>query len=70
MSQRTPGYRFQYQVPPTSPAFSMIRIDPTPAWRSRAPASRPPKPPPMTTASTSSVSGARVKSGSACGSSA
>ena len=27
MSQWMPGYRFQYQVPPKSPPFSITRID-------------------------------------------
>jgi hypothetical protein len=42
----------------------MTRMSSNPALRSQAPASRPPKPPPMIATSTSSVSGARVKPGS------
>ena len=68
MSQWMPGYRFQYQVPPKSPPSSRTRIESTPAWRSRAPASSPPNPPPTIAASTRSSSGSRVNSGSAYGS--
>jgi hypothetical protein len=38
----------------------MMRMSLTPASRSRAPASMPEKPPPMTTTSISSFSGGRV----------
>lgn len=58
-SQWIPGYRFQYQVPPTSPASSIIRTEANPASRRRAPVSRPPNPAPTTSTSTRSVSGAR-----------
>ena len=68
-SQAAPGYRFQYQVPPTSPPCSISRILPNPASRIRAPASSPPKPAPMIATSTSSVSGSRVKPASTYGSS-
>jgi hypothetical protein len=35
MSQRSPGYRFQYQVPPKSPPFSITRKLSMPACRNR-----------------------------------
>ena len=60
-----PGYRFQYQVPPTSAALSINRMLCTPSSRNRAPVSSPPKPAPMIATSTSSDSGSRVKCGSA-----
>ena len=37
-SHITPGYRFQYQVPPMPPAWSTMRIRSMPALRSWAPA--------------------------------
>ena len=61
-SQRIPGYRFQYHVPPKSAPFSMIRMSSTPAWRRRPAAMSPENPPPTMATSTKSVSGARVKS--------
>jgi hypothetical protein len=42
----------------------MMRMSFTPASRSRAAASNPPKPPPMTMTSIASFRGARVKPGS------
>jgi hypothetical protein len=45
VSHCAPGYRFQYQVPPKSPPFSMI-LTSTPASRIRAAATRPANPPP------------------------
>ena len=67
-SHMQPGYRFQYQVPPKSAAFSMIRKLVMPRRTRPMPASIPAKPPPRTTTSTVSVIGSRVKSGSAHGS--
>ena len=61
-SQAMPGYRFQYQVPPTSAALSISRMLCTPSSRSRAPVRRPPNPAPMIATSTSSVNGSRVNS--------
>src|SRR3989344_5933766 len=66
-SQAQPGYRFQYQVPPKSPALSMILKLSMPASRSLPAQSRPPNPPPMTSTSSSSTMGSRVKSGSKSG---
>ena len=60
ISHCTPGYWFQYQVPPNSAPVSIIRMLSTPNWRSRAPAKSPLNPVPMMTTSTSSVSGSRV----------
>ena len=48
VSHCAPGYRFQYQVPPKPPPFSMIRTS-TPASRRRAAVTRPAKPPPTQT---------------------
>ena len=67
VSHCAPGYRFQYQVPPKSPPFSMIRTS-TPASRSRAPTTRPANPPPTHTTVRWSVRGARSVHG-VCGSS-
>src|ERR1022692_1135939 len=53
MSQRAPGYRFQYQVPPTSPAASNTLVD-MPSCRRRYSRYNPEKPAPTTTTSTSS----------------
>src|SRR5713101_657676 len=69
MSHCAPGYRFQYQVPPKSPAFSITRMRSMPASRSLAAVIRPPRPPPMITTSTSSRSGSRTKPGAMYGSS-
>ena len=63
VSHWAPGYRFQYQVPPTSPPLSMIRTRPTPASTSLAAVSRPAKPAPITATVTSSVTGSRASSG-------
>ena len=38
-----PGYRFQYQVPPTSAALSISRMLSTPSSRSRAPVEQSPE---------------------------
>src|SRR5262245_46959869 len=54
-----PGYRFQYHAPPTSPPPSMMQTSSTPACLSRAPVTRPAKPPPMNATVTSSRRGAR-----------
>src|SRR5882757_3611173 len=51
MSQRAPGYRFQYQVPPTSSASSST-TDVNPASRSRCRRYRPANPAPTTATST------------------
>ena len=67
-SQAMPGYRFQYQVPPTSAALSISRMLCTPSSRSRAPVRSPPNPAPMIATSTSSDNGSRVNSGSLQGS--
>ena len=64
MSQEAPGYRFQYQVPPKSPPFSMILKSSIPASRNLAPASIPPNPPPMMTTSASSLMASRESSSS------
>ena len=48
VSHCAPGYRFQYQVPPKPPPFSMI-LTSTPASRSRAAVTRPANPPPTQT---------------------
>src|SRR5665213_397378 len=50
MSQRAPGYRFQYQVPPTSPASSSSTVE-RPALRNRCRRYRPAKPAPTTATS-------------------
>ena len=63
MSHITPGYRFQYQVPPMPPAWSMMRIRSIPALRRFAPARTPAIPPPTITTSTSSASGSRSTTG-------
>ena len=63
-----PGYRFQYQVPPKSPAFSTMRKSVTPRLIRLTPSIMPPKPPPTMTASVSSTTGSRVKPGSTQGS--
>src|SRR6266700_2549522 len=52
MSQRAPGYRFQYQVPPTSPASSNAMAE-NPSSRSRYSMYRPENPAPTTATSTS-----------------
>ena len=57
MSQEAPGYLFQYHVPPKSPPFSMILKLSMPASLNLAPASIPPKPPPIITTSISSLIG-------------
>src|SRR5438105_2244860 len=49
-SQRAPGYRFQYQVPPTPPPASNARAE-KPSERSRCSMYIPAKPAPTTTAS-------------------
>src|ERR1700733_3397469 len=54
MSQRAPGYRFQYQVPPTSSASSSATTV-KPALRRRCRRYRPAKPAPTTATSTSSA---------------
>lgn len=51
-SDIAPGYWFQYQVPPTSPAASMALVL-SPSSRSRFSWYRPPKPAPTTSASIS-----------------
>src|SRR6185312_8613268 len=56
-----PGYRFQYQVPPTSAPRSTMRMLSTPRSRSRAAVSSAEKPPPMNSTSTSSAIGARAR---------
>src|SRR5579859_7877617 len=62
MSTRAPGYRFQYQVPPTpSPASRPITV--RPSWRSRYSAYRPEKPAPTTTTSAVSVSAVLICAG-------
>ena len=53
------GYRFQYQVPPTSAALSISRMLSTPSSRNRAPVSNPPNPAPTNATSTSSMTGER-----------
>ena len=53
-SQRAPGYRFQYQVPPTSPPASNTWAL-KPSSRRWCSMHRPPKPAPTMTASTSPV---------------
>lgn len=58
-SQAAPGQRFQYQVPPKSPALSMIRKSLIPALVSSAPRHNPPNPPPKTKKSVSMSSGSR-----------
>src|SRR3954468_13474827 len=58
-SQRAPGYRFQYQVPPTPPPASNTRAE-KPSPRRRCSMYIPAKPAPTTTASkTAPTSGAR-----------
>ena len=57
VSQAAPGYRFQYHVPPKSPPFSIMRMSSKPSSLKRAPAIRPPNPPPIIATSTSSVNG-------------
>src|SRR6266851_8571506 len=54
MSQRAPGYRFQYQVPPTSSASSNTTVV-KPALRNRCRRYRPANPAPTTTTSTCCV---------------
>src|ERR1700674_114888 len=54
MSQRAPGYRFQYQVPPTSPASSSTAVL-KPALRNRCRRYRPANPAPTTATSTCCV---------------
>src|SRR5229473_4003050 len=54
MSQRAPGYRFQYQVPPTSLASSNTAVV-KPALRNRYRRYRPANPAPTTTTSTCCV---------------
>src|SRR5947209_8774148 len=61
MSQRAPGYRFQYQVPPTSSASSNATVV-KPALRSRCRRYRPAKPAPTTVTSTCCVLPLRVAS--------
>src|ERR1700688_4694034 len=56
-SHRAPGYRFQYQVPPTSPPCSKTRTD-SPSPRSRYSMYSPAKPAPTTTTSQVAVSAA------------
>src|SRR5262245_43988616 len=51
MSQRAPGYRFQYQVPPTSSAASKACAE-NPDWRRRWSRYSPANPAPTTTTST------------------
>ena len=63
-SHMQPGYRFQYQVPPKSPAFSTIRKSRMPSLVRLMAVSMPPKPPPTMTTSVSSTIGSRVKPGS------
>ena len=58
-----PGYRFQYQVPPKSPPFSMILKSVMPSLVRLAPVSMPPKPPPTMTTWVSSVIGSRTIGG-------
>jgi hypothetical protein len=62
-SHITPGYRFQYQVPPTPPAWSTIRIRSSPAWRSARRRADRRCPPPTITTSTSSVTGSPIGDG-------
>ena len=52
MSQRAPGYLFQYQVPPTSSAVSSTRVE-NPRPRRRCSRYSPAMPAPTTTTSTS-----------------
>ena len=59
VSHCAPGYRFQYQVPPKSPPFSMMRTSDTPASMRRAPVTRPAKPPPTNAKVTWSVLASR-----------
>src|ERR1700704_4846230 len=54
MSQRAPGYRFQYQVPPTSSASSNTTVV-KPASRNRCRRYRPANPAPTTATSTCCV---------------
>src|SRR4051794_32001939 len=54
MSQRAPGYRFQYHVPPTSSAASSTRAV-MPSSRRRCNRYMPAKPAPTTTTSNSAV---------------
>src|SRR5712671_277584 len=54
MSQRAPGYRFQYQVPPTSSASSNATVV-KPALRNRCRRYRPANPAPTTATSTCCV---------------
>jgi hypothetical protein len=67
-SHMQPGYRFQYQVPPKSPPFSMMRKSVMPRRRRFTAASIPANPPPRITTSVSASTGARVCDGSAHGS--
>ena len=62
-SHITPGYRFQYQVPPIPPALSISTIRRRPASRSFAPMTTPDIPAPMMATSTSSVTGSRSTNG-------
>ena len=63
VSHCAPGYRFQYQVPPKSPPFSMMRTSCTPASTIRAQVARPAKPPPMNANVTWSVLASRCATG-------
>ena len=67
-SHMQPGYRFQYQVPPKSPAFSTIRKSVIPCLPRSIAVSIPAKPPPTTTTVVSSTTGSLVKPGSTNGS--
>ena len=69
MSQEAPGYLFQYQVPPKSPAFSIILKSSIPASLNLAAANIPPNPPPTISTSTSSLRGSLSISSSIYGSS-
>ena len=59
VSHIAPGYLFQYQTPPTSPALSINRTFVTPACFSRAPVTNPAKPAPTMRTSTSSFTDSR-----------
>src|ERR1700722_916504 len=63
VSHCAPGSRFQYQVPPKSPPFSMMRTSCTPASTIRAQVARPAKPPPMNANVTWSVLASRCATG-------
>ncbi len=62
-SHMTPGYRFQYQVPPMPPALSMSTTLRRPCSRSLAPTVTPDIPAPMIATSTSSTSASRSVNG-------